>query len=234
MIKNLTMKELPDFERPYEKCYRQGVAALSDAELISVIIRTGTSGEKCTDVAERVLGAGPDGILNLVHMELESLKQIRGIGPVKAAQLKCAGELSKRMAATSRRLNPILAGSKEIASYYMESLRHEPRERLMLVMFDRKNMLLGDEVISIGSSNASIVSPGEIFYSALQKRAAYIVLLHNHPSGNPNPSDEDIRVTFRIKECGDLLGILLMDHIIIGDNCYFSFREQDILTRKGE
>lgn len=234
MQKNLTMKELPDFERPYEKCMLRGPAALSDAELISVIIRTGSKGEKSTDLADRVLNAGPDGLLNLIHMDMESLTQIRGIGPVKAVQLKCAGELSRRIATCSRHLDPVLSDSAEIAAYYMERMRHEAKEILMLAMFDRKNMLLSDEIVSIGTSNASVISPGEIFKLALQKRAEYIVLLHNHPSGNPEPSNEDIRVTFRIKKCGDLLGILLMDHIIIGDNCYFSFREQDILTRKEE
>lgn len=234
MQKNLTMKDLPDLERPYEKCMKKGPSALSDAELISVIIRTGATGERSTDLADRVLNAGPDGLLNLVYMDMESLKQIRGIGPVKAVQLKCAGELSRRIASCSRHISPILSCAREIASYYMEHMRHEPKEIVLLVMLDRKNMLLGDEVISVGTSNTSLISPGEIFKTALLKRAEYIVLVHNHPSGDPEPSNGDIRVTFQIKECGKLLGVPLMDHVIIGDNRYFSFREQDVLTRKGD
>ncbi len=223
MNQTLTMKELPDPERPYEKCLRSGPSALSDAELVSVILRTGTTGEKSTDLAARVLNAGPDGLLNLIRMEPEELMRIRGIGEVKAVQLKCVGELSRRIAALSRHIGPVFSGPDEIASFYMERMRHEPRETLILVMFDRKNMFLGEEVLSVGTSNASLISPAEIFRSALRGKAEFIVLLHNHPSGDPNPSREDINVTNRIRQCGELLEIPLMDHIIIGDNRYFSF-----------
>ncbi|MCC8081963.1 MAG: DNA repair protein RadC [Lachnospiraceae bacterium] len=229
-----TMKDLPDPEKPYEKCMRQGPASLSDAELLSVIIRTGSKGERSTDLAVRILNAGPDGLLNLIYLQPDDFMQIRGIGQVKAVQLKCVGELSRRMASAVRHVDPVFAGPDEIAAYYMERMRHETKEILMLAMFDRKNMLLGDQVISVGTSNASLISPGEIFKAALQKKAEFIILLHNHPSGNPEPSREDIRVTQRIRECGDLLDIPMMDHIIIGDNCYFSFRERGFLNEVKE
>ncbi len=223
MNNTLTMKELPDPERPYERCLSSGPSALTDAELISVILRTGTKGEKSTDLAARVLSAGPDGLLNLIRMEPEELMKIRGIGQVKAVQLKCVGELSRRIASSSRHIGPVFSGPDEIASYYMERLRHETREMLILVMFDRKNMFLGEELLSVGTSNASLISPTDIFHSALKSKAEFIVLLHNHPSGDPNPSREDINVTNRIRQCGELLEIPLMDHIIIGDNRFFSF-----------
>ncbi len=226
MKNTLTMKELPDRERPYEKCLEFGPAALSDAELISVMLRTGSSGEKSTDLAVRVLNAGPDGLLNIIRLSPEELMQIRGIGSVKAVQLKCAGELSRRIAACARHIGPVFNGPDDIAAFYMERLRHETREILMLVLFDRKNMVIADEVISVGTSNASLVSPAEVFRSALHKKAEFIVLLHNHPSGDPRPSREDIRVTHRIRECGELLEIPLMDHIIIGDNRYYSFSRE--------
>ncbi len=230
MKQTLAMKELPDLEKPYEKCFLQGAASLSDAELISAIIRTGAAGEKSIDLAARVLNAGPDGLLNLIRLPIGELMRIRGIGRVKAAQLKCVGELSRRIASTSRHINPFFNGPDEIAAYYMERLRHETWERLMLAMFDRKNMFLGDEVISVGTSNASLISPGEVYKTALQNRAEFIVLLHNHPSGNPEPSREDLQVTSRIRRCGELLDIPLMDHIIIGDNCFFSFREEGLFA----
>ncbi|MCC8152071.1 MAG: DNA repair protein RadC [Lachnospiraceae bacterium] len=230
MKQTLTMKEMSDQEKPYEKCFLQGASSLSDAELISVIIRTGAAGEKSTDLAARVLNAGPDGLLNLIRLPINDLMQIRGIGRVKAIQLKCAGELSRRIAAASRHINPVFDGPEEIAAYYMERLRHEMRECLMLAMFDRKNMLLGDEVISVGTSNASLISPGEVYKTALLSRAEFIVLLHNHPSGNPEPSREDLQVTSRIRRCGELLDIPLMDHVIIGDNCFFSFRAEGVLA----
>mgnify|MGYP005778246639 CR=1 FL=1 len=234
MQKNLTMKQLPDQERPYEKCLKKGAASLSDAELIGVIIRTGARGEKSTDLALRILSAGPDGLLNLIRMDTEDLMKIRGIGEVKAVQLKCVGELARRIASATRYRAMVGSDPETIAFYYMEQMRHETRETLMLAMFDRKNMLLDDMVLSVGTSNASMISPPEIFRAALLKHAEFVILLHNHPSGNPEPSKEDINVTFRIRDCGELLGIPLMDHIIIGDNCFFSFREQDILTRKGK
>ncbi len=233
MKKPLTMKELPDPERPYEKCLALGPAALSDAELIGVILRTGSAGEKSTDLAVRVLNAGPDGLLNLIRLKPEELMRIRGIGRVKAVQLKCVGELSRRIAASSRHIGPVFSGPEEIASFYMERLRHETREILLLVMFDRKNMCLGDEVISVGTSNASLVSPAEVFRTALSKKAEFIVLLHNHPSGDPYPSREDLKVTRRIRECGELMEIPLMDHIIIGDNRWYSFSRQELLNEKG-
>ncbi len=234
MKNTLTMKDLPDPERPYEKCLMLGAAALSDAELISVILRTGTAGEKSTDLAARVLQAGPDGLLNLIRLTPKELMQIRGIGQVKAVQLKCVGELSRRIAASTRHVGPLFSGPDEIASFYMERLRHETREILILVMFDRKNMFLGEEVLSVGTSNSALISPAEVFRSALRQKAEFIVLLHNHPSGDPNPSREDVNVTHRIRECGQLLEIPLMDHIIIGDNRYYSFCRKEFQKNKGE
>lgn len=233
MQKSMTIKELPDYERPYEKCLAKGPSALSDAELISVIIRTGIQGERSVDLANRILNAGPDGLLNLIYLDMDKLMKIRGIGMVKAVQLKCAGELAKRISMASRHKEIILKNPSTIASYYMERLRHEPKEILLLTMFDSKNMLIGEEVLSVGTSRAALISPGEIYKTALLAHAEYIVLLHNHPSGNPEPSNEDVKVTLKIKKCGELLDVLLMDHIIIGDNRYFSFREQGVLFEKG-
>ena len=233
MQKNLTIKELPDTERPYEKCLLYGAGSLSDAELISVIIRTGSRGERCVDLAHRILNAGPDGLLNLIRLDTEQLTGIRGIGPVKAVQLKCIGELARRIAVTQRKKQISLQSPESIASYFMEKMRHERKEQLMLAMFDSKGMLLGERLLSVGTSNAALISAKDIYRAALQEQAVYIVILHNHPSGNPEPSREDILITRKILECGELLDILLMDHIIIGDNEYFSFCEQDILYEKG-
>lgn len=233
MQKNMTVKELPDTERPYEKCLMYGAEALTDAELISVIIRTGSRGERCVDLAHRILNAGPDGLLNLLQLDVKQLTKIHGIGNVKAVQLKCVGELAKRIASTRRRQQVVLESPESIAYYYMERMRHETQEILMLAMFDSKSMLIGEKVISVGTCNAALISAREIYRTALQEQAVYIVILHNHPSGNPEPSREDIQVTRKIKQSGEILDILLMDHIIIGDNRYFSFREQDILFEKG-
>ena len=229
MQKNIAMKDLPESEKPYEKCLKHGPAYLSDAELIAVIIRTGSQKEQALELARNILMLSPGGILNLEYLTIEQLKMLHGIGTVKAVQLKCVAEISRRIAMTCRQRTVILRDAKSIAAYYMEQLRHEPKEHLILSMFDSKSQLLSDEIISIGTCSASLTSPREIFLKALERQAVYVVLLHNHPSGNAQPSEEDILVTKKINECGKLLDIPLMDHIIIGDNQYFSFSEANVL-----
>lgn len=229
MQKNLTMKELPDTERPYEKCLRGGPQALSDAELIAVIIRTGTGGETALMLAQHILNSGDDGILNLTRMSVKDLTKIHGIGQVKAIQLLCVAELSKRISMTGRANRIILSDPSGIAEYFMERLRHEQQEILIAAMFDIRNAFLGDVLLTIGTAHASLISPAEIFRKALQFGAASVVLLHNHPSGSPLPSREDYDVTNRVSECGEMLGIPLADHIIIGDKRYYSFLEMNLI-----
>lgn len=225
-----TMKELPESEQPYEKFRKLGAYSLSDAELLATILRTGSRDKTALQLAHDVLCREQHNLLNLNLLTVEELKKIPGIGQVKATQLKCIAELSRRMASATYQKNLQVLEPKTIADYYMEQLRHETREKLMLAMFDSKNHFLGDEILSIGTVNSSLVSPREIFVKALQCQAVHIIILHNHPSGDPTPSEEDLRVTHRVSECGNLLGISLADHIIIGDNRYISFREQGILN----
>lgn len=230
MNHHLTVKELPESEKPYEKCLHYGAEYLSDAELLAVIIRTGTTGRKSIDVAQEILNCNEKSLLNLYHMSFKELMAIPGIGTVKAVQLKCLAEITRRMTKAVRIRKVTLNSASSVAAYYMEELRHEDRENLMLCMFDSQCVLLGDEVISIGTVNASLVSPREIFIRALAHQAVYIILLHNHPSGVPLPSTQDKLVTRKVQECGELMGIHLSDHIIIGDNQYFSFKEENLLT----
>lgn len=229
MDTHITMKEMPDSEKPYEKCSRYGAQVLSDAELVAVILRTGTKGMTSLQTAQVLLGKKEKNLLNLIHMQTKEMEAIPGIGRVKAVQLKCIAELAKRIASTTRTGQINLCEPDTIAQYYMESLRHEPREKLLLTMFDAKCRLLGDAVISVGTVKNSLVSPREIFLKALEYNAVHIVLLHNHPSGDPTPSEADKRVTRRVASCGDMMDIVLADHIIIGDNRYISFRENGLL-----
>ena len=229
MQKKSAMKDLPESEKPYEKCLKSGPEFLSDAELIAVIIRTGSQKEQALELARDILQLNPGGILNLQYITIDQLKKLHGIGTVKAVQLKCVAEISKRIAATSRQNSVLLKNACSIASYFMERLRHETKEHLVLSMFDTSCRLIADQTISIGTCNASLISAREIFLIALKYQAVYVVLLHNHPSGVPEPSEEDILVTKKIKESGKLLDIPLVDHIIIGDNQYFSFCEHGIL-----
>ncbi len=229
MNTHITMKEMPESEQPMEKCFRYGAKALSDAELLAVILKNGTRDMTALQLAQLFLSKKDKNLMNLNTMRLEEMQKIPGIGQVKAVQLKCIAELAGRIAKTSRLKNVRLNEPASIAAYYMETLRHETKEKLLLSMFDAKSSLLGDELISVGTATNSLVSPREIFLKALEYGAVHIVILHNHPSGDPEPSSSDIRVTKRVADCGALLGITLADHIIIGDNRYISFREKGLL-----
>lgn len=229
MNHHLTVKELPESEKPYEKCLHYGAEYLSDAELLAVIIRTGMQGRKSIDVAQEILNCKEKSLLNLYYLSIKELMDVPGIGMVKAVQLKCLAEITKRMTKAVRLREVTLNSAASVAAYFMEELRHEDREKLMVCMFDSQCVLLGEELISVGTINSSLVSPREIFSRALANQAVYIILLHNHPSGVPIPSVQDKLVTKRVWDCGELIGIHLSDHIIIGDNKYFSFKEENLL-----
>lgn len=226
-----TLKELPLSERPYEKCEQYGSQALSDAELLAVIIRTGARNERAVDVASRVLdrSSGYPGLIGLNHMDLNELKSIRGIGRVKAIQLLCIAELTKRMAKATNEGRLKMITPEAVAHYYMQDMRHLTRERVLLIMLDSKSKILKDMIISTGTVNSTLLSPREIYLNALKYEAVNVILLHNHPSGDPTPSREDIQTTKRMQEAGNLIGIKLMDHIIIGDNKYISLSEKGLM-----
>lgn len=232
MNKTIKIMDLTEEERPYEKCLKYGTEFLSDAELLAVIIRTGSREDTSVTLARKVLqlsGEQEEGILGILHVSLEELMRIKGIGKVKAIQFQCIAELSKRMnkAKAGHRLS--FQNPSAIAQFYMEDMRHEEKEKIKLLLLNTKNKLIKELIISIGTVNASLISPREIFIEALRYRAVFFVLIHNHPSGDPTPSREDIMITNRMKKCGELLEILMIDHIIIGDNRYVSLRENGVI-----
>ncbi len=230
MKQSNTIKEIPEMERPYEKCERKGAHALSDEELLAVLLRTGTHGENALELAKRILyHAGEPGILGLHRFSVERLRRLRGIGKVKAVQISCICELAKRLSKASYQEALCFADPGTIARYYMEDMRHEKQEQMKLLMLNTKAKLVGETNVSKGTVNASLITPRELFIEALQKNAVSIVILHNHPSGDPTPSREDMLTTKRILDAGTLIGIELLDHIIIGNNCYVSFREEGML-----
>lgn len=229
--KERTIKQLPPQERPYEKCLKLGCRALSDAELLAVIIRTGSVGDTSVELARRVLSmAGAEqNITGITGLSVSELTRIRGIGTVKAVQIQCAAELSRRMANAKAQEGLSFTEPASIAAYYMEDLRHEEQECCMLMMLNTRNRLLGEKRLFVGTVNASLISAREIFLEALRYQAVYIILVHNHPSGDPSPSREDLLMTRKIKEAGMLIGIELLDHIIIGDRSYKSLREEKFM-----
>lgn len=226
-----TMKELPPSERPYEKAELEGVEQLSDRELLTVFIRSGTKTERADQVAFHLLElCGADGLQALWNLSLDKLKSIPGIGKVKAIQILCACELARRMARGKRLPGTRISSSEDVVSYYNIQLKYQTRECLILIILDSKNRILSEEVLSVGSIRASVADPREIFLSAIRKNGVSIILLHNHPSGDPTPSSEDIRTTRQIAEAGELLGVRLLDHIIIGQNSHVSLLAEGYIS----
>ncbi len=227
----LTLKELPESERPYEKCERFGPEALSDAELLAVIIRSGTKNERAVDLAVRVLNrpGAKKGLSALHFYSRQELQKIKGIGKVKAIQLCCVAELAKRMQASVDTVKEEFHSPEGIAQAYMERMRHCRTEEIILLMLDTKGRKIADEVVSKGTVNMAVLEPREVLCIAMRYEAVFLILLHNHPSGVPTPSNADISVTRRLAAACEIVGIELRDHIVIGDNCYFSMREKGFL-----
>ncbi len=225
MSEHFTIKNLPESERPYEKFLEYGESQLSDAELLAIILKSGTAKENSLDVARKILHGNHNNLLNLYDLTFRELMDFSGIGKVKAIQLKAVAELSKRIAKTQSGYTLHMNKPDSIANYYMEQLRHLKEELLVCAFFDAKCSFLGDKIISKGSVNYAYVSPRDIFLHAFDFKAIQFVLIHNHPSGDPTPSEDDIRITRRIEKGAHILELELLDHIIIGDNKYYSFHE---------
>lgn len=224
ILNRMTIKDLPAEERPYEKLEANGGEVLSNAELLAIIIKTGTRKERSIEIAQRLLSMSQS-LSGLYRLTINELKSISGIGRVKAVQIKAVLELSKRIAKTSAFRKLKITSPKSIANIYMEDMRYLDREHFRVVFLDTKNHILSDSILSVGTVNASLVDPREIFMEALRKTAVHMILMHNHPSGDPTPSKEDIEVTKRICEAGELMGIDVIDHIIIGDGQFTSLKE---------
>jgi len=222
-----TIKNLPEEERPRERLARHGASVLSNAELLAILLRTGTKEESAISLAHRIL-VQEQGLRYLADSNVEQLSSINGIGKAKAAQIKAAIELGKRLAAFEPGADKPLKCPQDVAGLLMEEMRYLKKEHMKLVLLNVKCNLISVEEISVGSLNASIVHPREVFNPAIRKSSASIIMVHNHPSGDPAPSSEDISITARIAEAGKLIGIELVDHIIIGDGKYISMKEKGL------
>ena len=218
--------------KPYEKFKELGANALSNEELLAIILRTGTCNKPALKVAEEVLDtkdAYQGKLMGLYHKSLKELMEIDGIGEVKAIKLKCLTELSLRMAKERLENRVVFTNPSDIAEYYMETCRHLEVEKVFLLCLDNQLRLIKEYELSKGTINTSLISPREVFIEALNAKAVYILLIHNHPSGNPSPSKADIQITLKVVEAGKIIDIKLLDHIIIGDHSYVSLKEQKIL-----
>lgn len=222
----IKMKELPMSERPYEKLEMFGAQALTNSELLAIIIKTGTKDETSVMLAQKILNLknndNKEDLRFLQDISIRDLMTIKGIGKVKATQIKAIGELTKRLSKPINNMKIKIKSPGDIADLFMQELRYEKKEIMKLVILNSKNIIQKIVNISLGATNSVTVEPKEILLEAIKCQATRIILIHNHPSGDPTPSKDDYRFTDKIYECTDLMGIELLDHIVIGDGKYES------------
>lgn len=222
------LRDLPSDDRPRERMLKGGPSSLSNAELLAILLRTGTQAESVVALAQRVLQEAGS-LRGLSDVSVEQLTGIRGIGEAKAMQLQAGIELGRRMARSVMEDRVKIRSPQDVASLLKEELRYLQKEHFIVLFLNTKNFVIGQETLSMGSLNASIVHPREVFRAAIKRSSASIVCAHNHPSGDPTPSAEDIELTQRLVEAGKLIGIEVLDHLVIGDSGFVSLKEKGYL-----
>lgn len=220
---------MPESERPREKLFTYGVERLSNAELIAIILGKGTREKSAVSLAHNILNYNEEGLRFLTNCTVEELSEIKGMGLAKSAQIIAAVELGKRIALATKANNYKIKSPDDVSNLLMDEMRYLKKEFFNIVLLNTKHELITVENISIGSLNASIVHPREVFVKAVKRSCSAIILVHNHPSGDPQPSKEDINITRRLVEAGKIIGIEVLDHVIIGDGIYCSLKEKGIM-----
>lgn len=228
MAIKLLMKDLPKIDRPREKVAKYGSEFLKDYELLAILLGTGTEGKSVLKIAEEILSKFSK--KKLLGLSFDQLKQIKGIGPAKACQILAAFELSKRvLKVDSSNTKPTIQTPKDVVAQ-VSYLKNHKKENFVVLYLNARNELLNKETISIGTLNANIVHPREVFEPAITGYSSSVVFVHNHPSGDPEPSEDDLKITKQLVEAGKILGIEVIDHIIIGQESYTSFKDKGLLT----
>lgn len=225
----MNLRELPKEERPREKLLKVGRENLSTAEILAILIGSGTRERSALDIAADVMSINKRGISFLAECRPEELAEIKGIGKVKACEILAAAELGKRIASTPRERGPVIASANDIANIFMERMRYYKKEHFISLLINAKGEIIEEAKISIGDLCSSSTHPREVFVDAVRRSAGSVVFLHNHPSGDPQPSQVDIDTTLRLVEAGELLGIPVLDHIVIGDGRFVSMKAQGII-----
>ncbi len=225
------ISDMPPELRPYEKCEALGAEYLSDPELLAVIIKTGTASISAVGLAEEILypSGQKTGFRRLMQASLEELREIKGIGRVKSIQLCCLGELCRRMSRERAEEHPDMGSPGSVADYYMPRLKDLSEEEVHIMLLDSRCRMIRSFLVSKGTVNYSAVSPREIFIPAVSCRAAAMIMVHNHPSGDPEPSSEDIRFSRLLEDLGRMMNIPLQDSIVIGDNLFISLAEKGLI-----
>jgi DNA repair protein RadC len=221
------LKDLPESERPRERLQTYGPGSLSTSELLAILLRTGTKSESVINLGSRLL-AQFGGVGGIARASFADLCDVRGLGPAKAAQIKAALELGKRLMVASPEDRPQVKSPADVANLLMMEMGFLEQEHLRVVLLDTKNHVLGMPTIYMGSLNTSVLRVGELFREAIRANAAAVIVVHNHPSGDPTPSPEDVSITRQIVEGGKLLDIDVLDHLVIGQQRYVSLKERGL------
>lgn len=221
------MRDLPPELRPRERLLADGPAALSDAELVAILLGSGRPGKTALELAQQLL-AERGGLRYLAEAQPEELLQEPGLGQAAVARLKASIELGRRLAIRRAGKRPSVTSPRDVADLLMEEMRYLDREHLRAISLNTRNEVLAVDVISVGGLSSAPVHPRELFKNPLKRGAAAVILVHNHPSGDPLPSADDVQVTRRLAEAGELLGIHMLDHVIIGDNRHVSMKEEGL------
>jgi DNA repair protein RadC len=221
------LKDLPESERPRERLQTYGPGSLSTSELLAILLRTGTKSESVINLGSRLL-AQFGGVGGIARASFADLCDVRGLGLAKAAQIKAALELGKRLMVASPEDRPQVKSPADVANLLMMEMGFLEQEHLRVVLLDTKNHVLGMPTIYVGSLNTSVMRVGELFREAIRANAAAVIVVHNHPSGDPTPSPEDVSITRQIVEGGKLLDVDVLDHLVIGQQRYVSLKERGL------
>jgi DNA repair protein RadC len=222
MSSSRSIKDWPADDRPREKLLSRGPGVLSDAELLAIVLRTGQKGASALDHGRTLMERFGD-FRELATAGVGDLCQVKGLGPAKAAQILAALEIAKRYGERTFHIGEPFRGSGDVYAHFRERLGSEKREHFYAVLLDNKHRKIKDVAVSQGSLTASIVHPRDVFTPVVRESAAAVIFVHNHPSGDPTPSKEDIEITRRLREVGEIMGVRVLDHIVVGDGRYVSF-----------
>ncbi len=228
MKKSFTVRDLPPAERPRERLLQLGPEALSVPELLALILGRGIKGESVMITAQHLLSRYGD-LRSMAESSVEELAQVRGIGPAKASQIVASFELARRLEACPENGGVIVKSPENVLQAVRSRLKGKKREHFLTVLLDSRNRVMGVAPVSVGSLDSSLAHPREVFKEAVSASAASVIFVHNHPSGDPQPSEDDIKLTKRLVEAGAIVGIEVLDHVIVADRAFASLKAMKLI-----